>query len=382
MPISRQVVALVAIVAVGAGFWFARDYLPGVQAGSQKSAKKSKKKRGSRGVPVIVTQVTEANDNTTIAAVGTARARKSVMIHAKSDGVIMDFHTKAGQRLSKGDLIFQLDSRQAELAAQIAGKKVTEAERQFSRARRLNRRKVNSDARVADAEIALDRAKLEQLQAKKVLSDLRIVAPFSGIIGLPKAEAGDRVTSTTPIVSFDMRRELLVEFQVPERYSARINSGKAIAATTPSYERRKFSGRIEYIDSRVDPTSRTVTVRAIIPNTDDLLRPGMSFAVEISLPGKAFAVVPELSLQWRKGESYVWLVRDKKAQKTLVTTVRRRNGIVLVEGGIAPKDLVVTEGVQRLRNGRKVVYDPPPKDAPASQDPVQRTARDRDASKG
>ena len=242
MPIRLQAIALVAIAAVGAGLWFGRDYIPGVEANSQASGKKSKKKRSSRGVPVIVTHVTKADDDTTIAAVGTARARKSVMIHAKSDGVIMDFRTKAGQRLSKGDLIFELDSRQAELAAEIAGKKVTEAERQLKRARQLNKRNVNSDARVADAEIALDRVKLEQLQAQKSLSDLKMVAPFNGVIGLPKAEVGDRVTSTTPIVSFDMRRELLVEFQVPERYSASIKAGKEIAATTPSYERRKFSG--------------------------------------------------------------------------------------------------------------------------------------------
>ena len=381
MPIRTQAIAFAAIAALGAGLWFGRDYLPGIQSAAQGSAQKSKKKRGTRGVPVIVARVALANDDTRIAAVGTARARKSVMIRAKSDGVIMDFRTKPGQRLNKGDLIFELDSRQAELAAQIAAKKVTEAERQLSRVRRLNKRKVNSDARVADAEIALDRAKLEQLQARKALSDLKIVAPFTGIIGLPKAEAGDRVTSTTPIVSFDMRRELLVEFQVAERYSARIQPGKKIAATTPSYERRKFSGHIQYIDSRVDPTSRTVTVRAVIPNSDDLLRPGMSFAVEITLPGNSFAVVPELSLQWRKGESYVWLVEGGKARKTLVTTVRRRNGIVLVEGDVAAKDLVVTEGVQRLRDGRGVIYDPP-KETPAGEEAVKRSARDRDATKG
>ena len=107
----------------------------------------------------------------------------------------------------------------------------------------------------------------------------------------------------------------------------------------------------------------------------------MSFAVEIDLPGKSYAVVPELSLQWRKGESYVWLVRDNKALKTLVSTVRRRNGIILVEGSIAPNDLVVTEGVQRLRNGRSVVYDPP-QDAPTDKQPVKRSARERDAIKG
>ena len=140
--------------------------------------------------------------------------------------------------------------------------------------------------------------------------------------------------------------------------------GDRVAVRTPSYETRSFDGRVEYIDSRIDPTSRTVKVRAVIPNKEDVLRPGMSFVVEAKLPGTQHAVVPELSLQWRKGESYVWTVEDGKAVKVLVTVVSRLNSAILVDGSLKPGDLVVVEGVQRLRPGRPVDFS-----APADADP-------------
>ena len=80
--------------------------------------------------------------------------------------------------------------------------------------------------------------------------------------------------------------------------------------------------------------------------------------VELLLPGKRFASVPELALQWRKGESFIWLVTDGAAQKTLVTTVKRLNAVVLVDGKVKPGDQVIVEGVQRLRPGRKVRFEP------------------------
>ncbi|MGI9424451.1 MAG: efflux RND transporter periplasmic adaptor subunit [Hyphomicrobiaceae bacterium] len=382
LPVRVQIIVLIAMIASAGALWLGRDSvkaLVGVESDTKPGKRAQRRSRG--GIPVIVAKVTEARNDETIAAVGTARARRSVMLYAKSDGVITAFLPKAGDRLNAGETIFELDARQAELAAEIAQKRAAESRRLLERARQLQRRRVNSPARVVDAEVAADRAELVLLQAKKVLSDLRIVAPFDGIIGLPKVETGDRVTSTTPIASFDMRAELLVEFEIPEKYSAKIRSGDQITAVTPSYGSKSFAGRVEYLDSRIDPTSRTVKVRAVIPNKSDLLRPGMSFAVEIALAGGSYAVVPELSVQWRKGESYVWRVRGSKVDKSLVSTIQRRNDVVLVSGDVAPGDLVVVEGVQRLRPGRKVLYKAP--DRPAKPDVTpKRSAGERRGGKG
>ncbi len=359
---------LAVLLAAGALLWLGRNQVGSAIAqwtGSEiQKASGEAQKRGGRGVPVIVAAVGEARNDETITAVGTARARRSVMLHAKSDGVIVAFPKRAGARVKAGDTVFELDSKRAVLAVQIAEKRLKEANRLLERAELLKRNRVNSSANVDDATVVAERAELELNQAQEVLQDLKIVAPFDGVLGLPKAEAGDRVTAATPIASFDMRAELLVEFEVPERFSARLSPGDKIEAVTPSHERTKFAGAIQYIDSRIDPVSRTVTVRAIIPNKEDVLRPGMSFVVELVLPGKTYPSVPELSLQWRKGESFIWTVENGTARKVLVSTIKRLNAVVLVEGEVKPGDQVIVEGVQRLRPGRKVNFEPAGKAGP------------------
>jgi multidrug efflux pump subunit AcrA (membrane-fusion protein) len=113
------------------------------------------------------------------------------------------------------------------------------------------------------------------------------------------------------------------------------------------------------IDSRIDPTSRTVIVRANIPNKEDLLRPGLSFVVDFTILGKMYPTVHQLALQWRKGMSYVWRVRDERVEKVMVRSVKRLHSTILIEGDISKGDLVVVEGVQRLRPGRPVHFSMP-----------------------
>ena len=392
LSLRFQLLVFGALIVAATTVWFARDRVSDAIAGvtghkieksnSKRSRRRGRRGRGGgRGVPVIVAKVGQFKNDEKIAAIGTARARRSVMIHAKSDGIIMAFGPRAGDKVRKGDMIFELDKTQAELAVQIAAKRLEQARRLFERSQLLKKRNVNSRARVVDAKVVAERAELELRRAKKALSDLRIVAPFDGIVGLPKAEVGDRVSTTSPIVSLDRRDELLVEFEVPEKFAARISVNDKISAATPSHEHRRFAGRIERIDSRVDPVTRAVTMRAMIPNDKDLLRPGMSFAVEIVLPGSHFPSVPELSLQWRKGESYVWIVRKTRAEKIIVRTVKRLNSIVLVEGDLAPGDLVVVEGVQRLRPRRRVTYEPLEEPEPKAGQ-SKRSTRSEDRSKG
>ncbi len=372
-PASMQLQLLLfaILAAIAGGMWIAREQVSDAVARLADSSERPMtaavdQPDKNRGVPVIVAKVDQAINNEMIAAVGTARARRSVMLHAETDGIIIELAPRAGDHVKKGDTIVQLDATKAQLAVQIATRRLEEARRQFGRSEFLQNRSVNSKAKVEDAKTAEERAELEHLQAEEAMHDLSIRAPFDGIVGIPNVEVGERVTTATPLISLDQRDDVQVEFEVAEKYLSRLSVGDAVTGRTPSYEGRSFAGRIEFIDSRIDPTSRTVKVRAVIPNKDDVLRPGMSFVVEVELPGEQYAVVPELSLQWRKGESYVWTVDDAKARKVLVTVVSRLNSTILVEGNLQPRQLVVVEGVQRLRPGRPVQYSAPQEAEPAT----------------
>jgi RND family efflux transporter MFP subunit len=212
---------------------------------------------------------------------------------------------------------------------------------------------------VDDARNLVNRAELELQQAEEALSNHEMKAPFDGVVGISKVELGDRVSPSTPIVTLDDRSQLIVEFEVPEQFLSQLAIGQKIVAQTPSFKGREFEGVIEDIDSRIDPTSRTMMVRANIPNKGDLLRPGLSFVVDLTIPGKLYPAVHQLALQWRKGKSYVWRVRDERVEKVIVRSVKRRHSTILIEGDISKGDLVVVEGVQRLRPGRRVRFSMP-----------------------
>lgn len=363
-PIGLQFVIFAALVAGSVGVWFGRDAVtealaslrvPSDGAKGEQSGRRGGRNRGSRrALPVIVASASSQTNDVTIARIGTARARRAVMITSNANGEIVKFPVKAGERVKQGTTLFVIDDTQARLALEIARKQVEDAQRKLERSAYLKRRAVNSAAPVEDAENALRRARLELKKAEKTLSDLTVAAPFDGIVGIPKVEVGDRVTSSSQIISLDDRSELLVEFTVPEQLLPRIKIGDKIKVTTPGYGDRVFSGSIRLIDSRIDPASRSVTVRASVPNVEDLLRPGMSFSISVTLPGKQYTAVPELALQWDGRVSYVWRIEDKRAKRVRVRAVRRMNKVVLVEGGIKPGHQVVVEGVQRLRPNRTV----------------------------
>jgi len=374
LSLKFQLVVLAILFAGAGAAWVERDRVqaalftfqdaaPGEADGSKR---RSRREGGERPVPVIVARVEDRKNTATLAAIGTARAVRSVMLFSRADGEVMSLSAQADQRVRKGDEILLVDPDKAELSVRLAEKAVEDARLKLQRVELLNNRRVNSVASVEDARIALQRATIELEQAKENLEDTKIIAPFSGVLGIPKIEVGDRITTSSQIVTLDDRSALLVEFQVPEELIARIEQGHRVTATTPGHGDRKFAGMLQFIDSRIDPVSRTVLVRAQFPNEHDDLRPGMSFAVTIELDGKIHPAIPELALQWQRGESYVWTVSDDGlAKRVVVRKIRRLNGSILVEGPLNSGDLVVVEGVQRLRPDRPVKYDrsafaPPP----------------------
>lgn len=309
------------------------------------------------GAPVIVATVGELPDTVILKAIGTARAFRSVMLYPEAAGEIIDFPVQPESRVKKDAVILRIDSRNTRLAVQVAETRVREAENELFRARKLEEQNVRSAANVEDAALILERAKLEVSLAREALADRTLRAPFDGIVGIPKVEIGDRVTREMPIVSLDDRTTLLVEFEVAERFFTRLATEMPVYADTPAFGEQKIEGIIDKIDSRIDPVARTALLRASFPNAEDRLRPGMSFAITLELPGPVLPTVPELSLQWGDGRSYVWRVVDGVAERVDVLVRRRLNDTVLLEGDLKPGDTVVVEGVQRLHPGARV-YTP------------------------
>lgn len=338
--------------------------LPGGQAAGQQGGRQGQQggrqgQGGGRGgfggpAPVTTAAVGEAITNDRVSAIGTAGADKSVTIFPRSAGVVEEVLFKPGETVASGDLLVRLDSdaevialEQAEVALRDARAKLARYEALATNQSISSVERDTARSEVAAADLAVREAQLD-------LERRTIRAPYEGIVGLSEIEIGDLLSTSTAITSIDDRSTLKIEFRIPEVFAAKVALDQTISATTPSRPGETFTGVVSAIGSRIEADSRTLVVRADIPNRDDLLRPGMSFFVTLRFDGDPRLSVPALSVQWDREGSYVWKVADGKVSRAGVTILERNAETVLVAGEIAKDDIVVVEGVQRLRPGAAI----------------------------
>lgn len=347
---------LAALLIVGAGFaWQYRSELIAVwNTGFAAEAGDMNRPTQVAGLPVIVADVQQVRDDLTFTAIGTAFAQRSITLRAPSGGEITSLLIAPGRKFVSGETLLQLDDTNERLAVALAEARLERATSERDRYQTLENTGAAATARLEEAQTNFKVAGIELDKARAELADRTLRAPFAGVTGLASVETGDRIAIDDPISSFDDRSRVLVEFDLPEALLGRIEPNLPVAASTPAVEGRSFEGEITAIDSRVDPVTRSARVRVAIDNAGDLLRPGASFSVQIDLPGKSYPAVPELALQFSRGSLNVWRVTDGTAEQVPVRLVRRRAGLVVVDGPLADDDRVVVEGTQRLRPGAAV----------------------------
>lgn len=320
----------------------------------------SNEMRARRSAPVkVITQPIFTSENArTFEAVGTGRARLSVQIYPAVTDEVTAVLFSAQQNVTKGTVLVRLDDAEEVLAVDLAGVRITDARSLLNRYEKAVLEGAVPESEVDSARADFKAAEVALKQAKLALTERQIKAPFDGIVGIPNVDVGDRIGPDTLITTLDDRKIIFLDFDVPEALAGVLNTAPEnalrITAETPAYPGRTFDGTIAAQESRIDPERRTLSVRAHIDNQDDLLRPGMSFATKWEIPGQVYATAPEISVQWERDGSYIWLVKDGKAVKAPVTIVARRNGNVLIEGDVTINDNVVIEGVQRLRPDQPV----------------------------
>jgi len=351
MNAAKQIVLLGVIGALAAGAWFADiDTLFGSGAAKESGPRK----RVSRPVPVIVKPVIFDSDAAVIEAVGTGVALKAVTLFPESAGRVIEVKFTAGQKVGAGEVLLRLDDEEERLAVQLARVSFEEAQRKLGRYEKIGARGSITRSEIDTARTAVASAKLRLSQAELALRRRSLMAPFAGVVGIAAVEPGDRVTTTTAITSLDSRSVLRVDFDVPENFVYGVRKGGALTATTWALPGERFKGAIATIGSRIDKDTRTMRVRARIPNRRDRLRPGMAFAIRLPLTGNRFPSVPSAAIQWSRKGAFVWIVRDSKAARVPVSVVKRSDAWVLVDAKLTDKQSVVIEGVQRLRAGRAV----------------------------
>lgn len=309
-------------------------------------------------LPVIVSAARASNTDQRIDSVGTAKARQSVTLYSPVSEVVTGVSFNASRAVAKEALLIQLDDREERLALELARVRLNDAQSLLKRYEQAVKEGGVPESEVDAARATYASAKIAVSQAQLALSERAIRAPFAGFTGLPQVMVGDRVTPTTVITTLDARQQLDIEIDIPEALAAAlaeaIRQKQRVLVSTPAYPDQRFTGVLLAQASRVDSNRRSLVARIGIDNSKDLLRPGMSFTVQWQVPGQSALSVPEIALQWSREGAHIWQVTGDIVNQVPVTLLTRRAGEVIIDAPIKPGDLVVVEGLQRLKPGASV----------------------------
>ncbi len=290
-----------------------------------------------------------------VESIGTAQANESVLLTAKVTDTVTKVNFDDGDYVQQGTILVELTN--AEETAQLAEAQATveEATRQFSRVENLIEQNLASETQLDERRVQMQtaQARLEAIVAR--LENQLIRAPFSGVLGFRNISPGSLLTTTTPVTSIDDINIIKLDFDVPEVYLAKIEVGQDIVARNAAYEEQTFSGVVRTVDSRVDPVTRTLTVRAHIKNDDRLLRPGMLMTVDLVFDRDEALVIPEAAIVPIQDTEYVFVFTGEGvAERREITSGRRRPGVVEVISGLDAGEEVITQGLIKIRPGSRV----------------------------
>jgi membrane fusion protein (multidrug efflux system) len=304
--------------------------------------------------PVVTVAVRSAVLTRALSAVGTAQANEAVNITSKTSNIVSRVRFTDGQPVQMGEILVELDSAQARADLAVAQAALTESTSQYQRSKELLNTQAVSKSQF-DQLVATKQANEARLAAARArLEDTVIRAPFSGRVGLRKLSVGSLISPGALITTLDDTSIIKLDFSVPENVVASLRAGLTVKARSNAYPGREFTGRVSSVDSRIDPTSRSVAVRALVPNSDGALRPGLFMTVDLESDSRTALVIPEEALVPEKSSQYVFIVRDGVASKREVTIGARQPGSVEVLAGLAAGERVIVEGTIKARDGGPV----------------------------
>jgi RND family efflux transporter MFP subunit len=353
-------VALIGIVVLVRGLWTS----DGAAARSQ----------AARAVPVEVAKAERKTMPVRLSALGNVTPVAGVAIKTQVDTTITEVHFRDGASVQKGDLLFTLDCRQIEadmkrVQAIIDGAQATleQALRDVDRYTDLVGRNATpivtlnnaqTTVNVSRATAESNRAQLENLKVQ--LGFCAIRAPISGRISMANVKVGNfvRQADTTPMATINQMVPVYVTFTVPQKILPDIR--KAIAAETATVEAiipgedKRASGQVTMIENTVDPATGMATVRATMPNKDELLWPGTLVTTDMTLRSEEGVVVPSQAVQVSQTGTFVFVVKDGVAQVQPVKVERQIGTESVIASGLDGSETVVTEGQLLLSSGTRV----------------------------
>ncbi len=300
-----------------------------------------------------------------IEALGTTAANEAVQISATVTAKVQAVHFEDGAQVERGSVLVELDAAAQRADVEEQRVNLAEDERQLRHLQTLIERKAVSQTDVDKQQSVVNaaRAKLEASQAK--LQDYSIRAPFAGTLGARRVSVGALVSPGTQIATLDDISRIKVDFSVPEVFLPLLHEGLVVQAKAPAYPDRVFEGSVAFVDTRIDPATRSINLRAYLPNEATLLRPGMLLQIVMQQPERKALLVPERSVAPLRGEQFVFVLDAPDAEGKIIARKRtvqlgsRTAGRVEIVSGIAAGETLVVDGSMSLQDGMAVTVKGP-----------------------
>jgi len=354
-----MLVAFVLLVVALGGY----KYLQ-VKAGMAKFAK-----FGPAPAAVTSTVVKAQTWQPVLSVVGSMRAVNGVLVSTDLAGIVSRIAFESGSDMKKGDLLVKLDTQQEEAQLHSAQARRDLARISLERQRDLIAKKAvaQSDYDAAESEFRQADAAVEE--ARAMIARKTIVAPFDGLAGIRQVDLGQYLNVGATIAPLQSLDPIYVEFSIPQQNFDQVAQGKKVRVRADGIEGREFEGEITAIDSKVDESTRNVTIQATVGNPDHKLRPGMYVSVDVLLPEQASVVaIPATSINYAPYGDSVFIVKDaaepgtdgkrgKEVVQQFVKLGASRGDQVEVLTGVKPGDEVVTSGVFKLRSHAAVLIN-------------------------
>ena len=294
---------------------------------------------------------------------GSVNTKENILIQPEMPGTLVSLNVKAGQRVSKGQLLARVDdggsSQQvASLETQYQLAKTT-----FERQKNLWSQKIGSEIQYLQAQTQMLSLQRSVAQAKAMLSKTEIRAPFSGTIDEVFVERG-QVVSAGPqgLMRIVNLNNMYVSTSIPESYIGKLKVGTQVDVFLTSLN-KNYKGKVRQIGNFINPNNRSFGIEVSIPNPENLLRPNQVAKLKvIDYTVKNAIVVPSNVIQEDgKGNQFVFVATNSDgktatAKKAMVTIGKSSDNVTEILSGLSANDIIVIEGVNTISEGMKLNF--------------------------
>lgn len=303
---------------------------------------------------VIVSSVYQDEFVDTVEAIGTVRANEAITLASTVTQTVSAVNFTDGQRVQKGDILVEMTSGEQKALLDQQKALTNEALKQLNRTRDLAKSG-------AAASSVLDERQRQYVSAKAGLAALQsrlenfiITAPFNGVVGLRNISPGALLQPGTKITTLDDDSVMKLDFSVPSVFLPTLKPGVEIVANATGFN-EEFKGVLSAVDSQVDTATRSIVVRAMIPNPDGKLKPGLLMTVRLLKNPRDATVIPETAIIPEGRKHFVLVVDGNNiVEKREVTIGARRPGDVEILEKLKVGEKVVVQGTMMAQDGKPV----------------------------